>query len=194
ILDGKLKRLRSAFARMRSIAGSAAVTTGDCASIPLPDHSVDYIFTDPPFGENIYYADLNFLVESWHRVLTDPDPEAIVDRVRGKGTHEYQDLMRRGFEEYFRVLKPGRWMTVVFSNSSNAIWRAIQEAIGTAGFVVADVRTLDKQLGSYRQVTSTAVKQDLVISAYKPTEELSERFTLGTADTESVWAFVTEHL
>ena len=32
----------------------------------LPDDSVDYIFTDPPFGENIYYADLNFLVESWH--------------------------------------------------------------------------------------------------------------------------------
>src|SRR5690606_17109607 len=193
ILDGKLKRLRSAFARMRSIAGSAAVTTGDCASIPLPDHSVDYIFTDPPFGENIYYADLNFLVESWHRVLTDPDPEAIVDRVRGKGTHEYQDLMRRGFEEYFRVLKPGRWMTVVFSNSSNAIWRAIQEAIGTAGFVVADVRTLDKRQGSFRQATRSAVKLDLVISAYKPSQALTRYFTLGTASHATLCAFSTEH-
>ena len=34
--------------------------------------SVDYIFTDPPFGENIYYADLNILVESWHGVRTNP--------------------------------------------------------------------------------------------------------------------------
>jgi hypothetical protein len=87
--------------------------------------------------------------------------------------------MRRCFAEYHRVLKPGRWMTVVFSNSSNAIWRAIQEAMGTVGFVVADVRTLDKKQGSYRQVTSSAVKQDLVISAYKPTEALTHRFELG---------------
>ena len=102
--------------------------------------------------------------------------------------------MRACFDEYARVLKPGRWMTVVFSNSANAVWRAIQEALGTAGFVVADVRTLDKQQGSYRQVTSTAVKQDLVISVYKPTEALTERFALGTSSPENAWAFVTEHL
>lgn len=85
-------------------------------------------------------------------------------------------------------------MTVVFSNSSNAVWRAIQEALGTSGFVVADVRTLDKQQGSFHQVTSTAVKQDLVISAYKPTEALAERFALGTSSPENAWAFVAEHL
>ena len=85
-------------------------------------------------------------------------------------------------------------MTVVFSNSKNAIWRAIQEAIGAAGFVVADVRTLDKKQGSFRQVTSSAVKQDLVISSYKPTEELETRFKLGTATLDDVWYFVREHL
>ena len=183
-----------AFATPVAMLGFAVVTTGDCARIPIVANSVDYIFTDPPFGENIYYADLNFLVESWHRVLTNPANEAIVDRAKRKGVHEYQELMRRCFEEYHRVLKPGRWMTVVFSNSSNGIWRAIQEAMGTAGFVVADVRTLDKQQGSYRQVTSTAVKQDLVISAYKPTEALTERFRLGSATPEGTWAFVAEHL
>jgi hypothetical protein len=85
-------------------------------------------------------------------------------------------------------------MTVVFSNSSNAVWRAIQEALGTSGFVVADVRTLDKQQGSFHQVTSTAVKQDLVISAYKPTEALAERFALGVSSPAGAWAFVAEHL
>ena len=102
--------------------------------------------------------------------------------------------MRACFDEYARVLKAGRWITIVFSNSKNSVWRAIQEALGTAGFIVADVRTLDKQQGSYRQVTSTAVKQDLVISAYKPTEALAERFALGTSSPENAWAFVTEHL
>ena len=193
--SGKLKRLvKHAFARPYARAGFVCTTTGTCANISIPDQSIDYIFTDPPFGENIFYADLNYLVESWHRILTDTAPEAIVDKSKGKDILAYQGLMRACFDEYARVLKPGRWMTVVFSNSANAVWRAIQEALGTAGFVVADVRTLDKQQGSYRQVTSSAVKQDLVISAYKPTEALADRFVLGASSPEGAWAFVTEHL
>jgi hypothetical protein len=194
ILDGKLKRLLKVYATSMAIPDVAAINTGTCASIPLPDQCVDYIFTDPPFGENIYYADLNFLVESWHRVWTDESPEAILDRARGKSLHHYQDLMRDCFVEYARVLKPGRWITIVFSNSKNSIWHAIQEALGSAGFVVADVRTLDKKQGSFKQVTSTAVKQDLVISAYKPSDALVSRFKLGVSTADDAWAFVREHL
>ena len=190
----KLGRLGKAFSPMPSQPEGAILQTGDCAHLEVAERSVDYIFTDPPFGENIYYADLNYLVESWHGVRTAPTSEAIVDKAKDKGVHEYQDLMRQCFAEYFRVLKPGRWMTVVFSNSSNGIWRAIQEAMGVAGFVVADVRTLDKKHGSYRQVTSSAVKQDLIISAYKPTAALEESFELGHATPDSAWAFVREHL
>ena len=160
----------------------------------LSDNTIDYIFTDPPFGENIYYADLNFMVESWHRVLTNAAPEAIIDRFKGKGLPEYQRLMQRCFEEYGRVLKPGRWITVVFHNSRNAVWTAIQEALLAAGFVVADVRTMDKQQGSFKQVTSTAVKQDLVISAYKPNDGLEERFALEQGTEGGVWDFVRTHL
>jgi len=85
-------------------------------------------------------------------------------------------------------------MTVVFHNSRNAVWNAIQEAMLGAGFVVADVRTLDKQQGSYRQVTSTAVRQDLVISAYKPNSGLEERFKLEAGTVEGVWDFIRTHL
>jgi 16S rRNA G966 N2-methylase RsmD len=194
ILDGKLKRLGGSF--KRQFAGSAciAVTTGSAALLPIPDDSVDYIFTDPPFGENIYYADLNFLVESWHKVFTDSKPEAIVDQAKDKNLLDYEQLMQVCLKKYYDVLKPGRWMTMVFHNSSNGVWAAIQEALTGAGFVVADVRTLDKQQGSYRQVTSTAVKQDLVISAYKPNGGLEKRFELEKGTEEGVWDFVRTHL
>jgi predicted RNA-binding Zn-ribbon protein involved in translation (DUF1610 family) len=194
ILAGKLDRLSKAFQNSLAARGSAIITTGTAAYLGLPDNCIDYIFTDPPFGENIYYADLNFLVESWYRVLTNAEPEAIIDRAKDKTLTDYQRLMQQCFEEYYRVLKPGRWMTVVFHNSRNAVWNAIQEAMLAAGFVVADVRTMDKQQGSYQQVTSTAVKQDLVISAYKPDGGLEERFHLETGTEEGVWDFIRTHL
>jgi 16S rRNA G966 N2-methylase RsmD/predicted RNA-binding Zn-ribbon protein involved in translation (DUF1610 family) len=194
MLDGKLDRLSKAFSTGYASFGNAIVNTGTAAKLGVPDKSVDYIFTDPPFGENIFYADLNFLVESWHRAKTNAGPEAVVDAAKGKGLPEYQHLMQRCFEEYHRVLKPGRWMTVVFRNSKNAVWNAIQEAMLAAGFVVADVRTLDKQQGSYRQVTSTAVKQDLIISAYRPGQDLEERFRVTAGSEKSAWEFVRSHL
>lgn len=195
ILDGKLNRLAKTFRTFNSFRGAIAINTGTTSSLPLSDMSVDYIFTDPPFGENIYYADLNFLVEAWHGVWTDAKPEAIIDKFKKKALPEYQHLMKSCFQEYYRVLKPGRWMTVVFSNSRAAVWNAIQVALQEAGFVVAEVSALDKVQGSYRQVTSTtAVKQDLVISVYKPNGGLEQRLAERGATPDSAWDFVKTHL
>ncbi|MFQ2477765.1 DNA methyltransferase [Aeromonas caviae] len=194
ILDGKSSRLGKVFQSHYTRPSGVITGTGSTATLQMPEHSIDYIFTDPPFGENIYYSDLNFLVESWYGVLSNANAEAIVDKAKKKGLPEYQELMRRCFSEYYRVLKPGRWVTIVFHNSRNAVWNAIQEALQNVGFVVADVRTLDKQQGSYRQVTSMATKQDLVISAYKANENLEECFKLTAGTEEGGWEFVKNHL
>ena len=195
ILEGKLKRLAKTFQAFTPRAGDAAVATGTAANLSLPNNSIDYVFTDPPFGANIFYADLNFLVESWHGVTTDARPEAIMDSFKDKALPEYQHLMQQCFAEYHRVLKPGRWMTVVFSNSKASVWNAIQVALQQAGFVVAEVTALDKKQGSYRQVTATtAVKQDLVISVYKPNGGLETRLAERGAAPESAWDFVETHL
>lgn len=195
VLGGKLKRLSKAFEPTRWRESDAFISTGSVANLPVANSSIDYIFTDPPFGENIFYADLNFLVEGWHGVVTAASAEAIVDKPKKKGLPEYQHLMQKSFSEYYRVLKPGRWMTVVFSNSKAAVWNAIQVALQQAGFVVAEVTALDKVQGSYRQVTSaTAVKQDLVISAYKPNGGLEDRFNRDGPTVDSAWDFVQTHL
>ena len=194
VLRNKLNRLKQTFNPTPSKAQAVAISVSDCSTPTVSQQTVDYIFTDPPFGENIPYADLNYVVESWHGVTTSSRHEAAVDRAKGKKLLDYQHLMQRCFEEYHRVLKPGRWMTVVFHNSRNAVWNSIQEAMVAAGFVVADVRTLDKKQGSFRQVTSTAVKQDLVISAYKPNGGLEERFRLSAGTEDGAWEFVRTHL
>ena len=161
----------------------------------IPDNSVDYIFTDPPFGGNLNYSELSYLWESWLGVITNNRCEAIMNSTQGKGLPEYQTLMEQCFIEYYRVLKPNRWITIEFHNSQNSVWTAIQEGIQRAGFIVADVRTLDKKQGSFKQVTSTAaVKQDLIISAYKPTSAFIREFEDRAGDPEMAWEFVRQHL
>jgi len=162
------------------------------------ESSVDYIFTDPPFGSNIIYSDLNLIWESWLKVSTNTDKEAVIHRRKKDNAftlENYTHLMASCFAEMYRVLKPGRWITVEFHNTKNSIWNAIQESLQQAGFVIADVRILDKQLQTFKQATAVgSVKQDLVISAYKPNGGLEKRFKLEAGTEEGAWDFVQTHL
>jgi DNA modification methylase len=157
--------------------------------------SLDYIFLDPPFGSNLNYSELSFNWESWLKVWTNNQPEAIENSVQGKGPAEYRQLMTACFREAYRVLKPGRWMTVEFSNTKAAVWNSIQTALAEVGFIIANVSALDKQQGSFKAVTTpTAVKQDLIISAYKPNGGFEERFSHEAETEAGVWDFVRTHL
>ena len=195
VLGGKLTRLEKVFATLPPRRQPSFLGTGSTAEVNLGDSTLDYIFTDPPFGSNIFYADLNLLTESWHRVFTSSGPEAVVDTFKNKALAEYHSLMLSCFKRYFRALKPGRWLTVEFSNSSASVWNTIQTTLQEAGFVVANVAALDKQQGSFRAVTTTtAVKQDLVISAYKPNGGLEDRFAKRGETEEGVWDFMRTHM
>jgi len=147
----------------------------DCSQIR--DNIIDYIFTDPPFGDNLMYSELNFISEAWLRIYTNNNSEAIVNNVQNKNLNDYTKLMTQGFKEMYRILKPNRWITVVFHNSKASVWNSIQESITRAGFIIAQVSTLDKKQGSFKQVTSAgAVKNDLVINAYKPKKDFEDKF------------------
>jgi len=123
------------------------------------------------------YSELNFLWEAWLKVKTNNKSEAIVNNTQNKGLSEYHALMYESFKEFHRILKPNRWITVEFHNSKSSIWNAIQDALTKAGFVVASVAVLDKKQGTFKQITSAgAVKNDLVISAYKPKGSFQRKF------------------
>ena len=161
----------------------------------IPDNSIDYIFTDPPFGGNLMYSELSSLWEAWIKVSTCNQTEAIVSSAQNKSTNDYSQLMQRCFKEYYRVLKPNRWITVEFHNSKNAVWYAIQQALSLAGFIIADVRVLDKQKGTIKQlINTTSVQQDLVISAYKPTESFMQQLQEQAGNSDTAWEFTRQHL
>jgi len=196
ILANRIRRLAKARTSLSDFQEHGCLmTTSSSTSFEMGSNSVDYIFIDPPFGSNLNYSELSFLWESWLKVWTNNVPEAIENSAQGKGLSEYRQLMTSCFKEAYRVLKPGRWMTVEFSNTKASVWNSIQTALTEAGFIVANVSALDKKQGSFKAVTTpTAVKQDLVISAYKPNGGFEERFLKQAQTEEGVWDFVRTHL
>jgi DNA modification methylase len=193
IRNMKIKLIYDALKQIKDNSLVTNQSTGQLINFPC--NTVDYIFTDPPFGGNLNYSELSFLWEAWLKVFTNQKHEAIISTVQGKGLLEYQSLMTQCFSECYRVLKAGHWMTVEFHNSQNSVWNAIQESLMRAGFIIADVRTINKQQGSFNQVTTTsAVKQDLVISSYKPKESFKREFISRAGSEETAWSFVRHHL
>lgn len=171
------------------------LSTESAQGIDLPPNSLDYAFIDPPFGANIMYSELNALWEGWLGVLTDIKYESIESKAQGKSLDDYRRMMTKGLKNVYEALKPGRWVTVEFSNTQASVWNAIQTSLQEAGFVVANIAALDKKKGSFKAITTTtAVKQDLVISAYKPNGGLEERFEKIGGTEDSVWDFVRTHL
>lgn len=193
LLKEKLKSMQNVFGMKKGYVLVTNQSTTDYVNIP--NNSIDYIFTDPPFGDNLNYSELNMIWESWLKIKTNNEKEAVVNDVQKKELYDYQRLMELCFLQYYKVLKPNRWITVEFHNSKNAVWNSIQESLQKAGFVVADVRTLDKQKGTTKQLSNySAVKQDLIISAYKPKTDIKNRILMNAGTDFTVWEFVRNHL
>ena len=102
-------------------AKSVIVSTQSATDLRnIPDNSIDYVFTDPPFGRNIIYSEANFLWESWLGVFEDTQKEAIIFKVfKKKVLRNYEDIMTSAFKEFIVFLKPNRWVTIEFSSTSN---------------------------------------------------------------------------
>jgi DNA modification methylase len=168
--------------------------TNSASNVYTNDNTIDYIFIDPPFGSNIMYSELNYITESWLKILTNNKEEAIENNTQHKKIFDYQRIMTKCFSEYYRVLKTEHWMTVEFSNTNAAVWNTIKNGIQKAGFIIANIASLDKKQGSFNAQTSpTAVKQDLVISCYKPSKEFELHFVQQDGITNT-WSFVDEQL
>jgi 16S rRNA G966 N2-methylase RsmD len=190
-LEDKVKKLAQVDVPLRS--AQVMVGTGCARSLPLDDASVDYVFIDPPFGQNIIYSDVNIVTEAFVGGLTDKRFEAIVNPTEGKYLGSYTQAMTECFTEIRRVLKPGRWLTLVFSNSRSAVWNSIQLSLARSGFVVTDVRVLNKGGGTiYQDSFAGTAKQDLVVSSYRPADHVERLVQSGSRDL--VWKFVDELL
>jgi 16S rRNA G966 N2-methylase RsmD len=122
------------------IASQSALDLNDKPAV-IPSNSIDYVFTDPPYGGSVQYMELSTMWVSWLKGMNnDPrfqlnfDEEVTINDVQGKDFDFYHKMLRASFEEVYRVLKPNCWLTVTFHNTEIRIYNSIIKAIVLSGF------------------------------------------------------------
>jgi len=102
----------------------------------IPSNSIDYIFTDPPYGDAVPYLELDYMWSSWLGFNVNFEDEIIISDspVRKKTSEIYEKMLKAAFKQVYRVLKQNKYMTVTFHSTNIMIWNAIIKSVVFAGF------------------------------------------------------------
>lgn len=152
----------------------ARVVRGRAQRLPLEDESVDAVVTDPPYYDNISYADLSDYFYVWHKralgrtfptlfatSVTPKKAEAVVAPHRhseGKdaAARFYEKQMQAAFSEAHRVLKPAGPMVVVYAHKTTLGWSTLVDSLRNGGFQVTEAWPLSTEKPSRAAQMDTA--------------------------------------
>lgn len=149
------------------------ISISSATELGLINESIDYAYYDPPYGSNINYSELNIMWEAWLNSITDNKYEIIENKFQGKGRLEYEKMMLKSLQEAYRVLKPDRWLTMIYSYSDPSMYRTIQNIARKAGFIdYGDITHINSISKTKAQLDSDRTQQRyLVINFKKPKNE-----------------------
>jgi len=176
--EGKVKRIcdgkqeMSYFIKNETI-DNAQIIKGTATDLSfLPRESVDYIYTDPPYGKKIPYLDLSAMWNAWLDLeVTEKDyqQEAIEGGERNKSKEDYNELIAQSIKEMYRVLKFDRWLSFVFAHKDPEFWHLIINTAESCGFEYAGAVAQKNGQTSFkkRQNPFTVLSGQLIINFRK---------------------------
>ncbi|MDP4280446.1 MAG: DNA methyltransferase [Dehalococcoides mccartyi] len=187
-------------------SGKVMISTESALDLSaIPSNSVDYIFTDPPYGNTYQYRELNAVWNGWLINDASPHPEdMVVNEYQGKDEIEWGKMFLQSFRECARVLKPGRCLSLCFHHTSSEMWTIVQDMMSECGFLVEDIKTATSigtgQRSYYQRVLNNTVQRDLVINFRKPkpSELPAATIIIGNEDkatfSEKVQRIISDYL
>lgn len=138
----------------------------------LPEDSVDYVFTDPPYGGNIAYLDLSTMWNAWlgFRVTKEDQEEELIEGGSlAKSKAQYIESLTSALEQIARVLKPERWLSLVFAHRDLAFWSAIISSCGNVGLRYVNAVPQPSTLPSFTKIANplTTLSGEMIVNFRK---------------------------
>jgi DNA modification methylase len=148
-------------------------------SLPLKDvedNSINYVLTDPPYGDVIQYSELTFIWNTWIEKNQNVIEELIINPVQDKDMDYFIAQISIFISECFRVLKDNGKITICFQNKDPDIWFKLIRIAKFNGYLLDSVEAFDYQGSPYNKNWSTrSPKMDLYVTLIKSQKALGSR-------------------
>lgn len=146
---------------------SKEVLSQDAKNLTLENDSIDYVFTDPPYGGAVPYFEQSIIWNSWLGFKPDYDDEIVISdsKEREKHNSHYQIEINKAFAEISRVLKKDHYFSLTYHSLSGLEWKAITNACIKNGFELVDYRWLVQKSFTPRQINrAKSIKGDVLVT------------------------------
>ncbi len=178
------------------IAPPTEVINGDAGDLPLDNESVDCIVFDPPYHDNVCYAELSDYFYVWLKrtagyvfpehfatYLAEKEQEAIASPARFRqqaskdasarqlATDDYEAKMAEIFAECRRVIKPDGIMTVMFNHKTTTAWDALTVGLIQAGFSIIRTWPVKTESESSIHIRGKAASRTTILLVCRPRQD-----------------------
>ena len=191
-LKRKVKPFAETYTMLQDCTGQVTIHNSSSAKMAESNNSIDFVFTDPPFGDYIPYAEVNQINELWLNKVTRREDEIIISASQGKDVMTYQKLLMQVFSEINRVLKPTHYASIVFHAAKAKVWGAFSEAVTGAGLQIVLTNILDKTQASFKQVVSDGSVQGDPLFLLKKSS--TRKHVSQLTDEDVLRSLLTDHM
>ncbi len=169
---------------------SFTILNDDAKSLSVKSETVDYVFTDPPYGDAVPYFEQSVIWNSWMNFVPQYESEIVISdsKQRQKNTSNFEEDINMAFSEIRRVLKPKKYFSLTYHSLSGLEWKAITNACIRNGFELVDFQWLVQKSFTPRQLNRLkSIKGDVLVTFKKC--ELPKELNLAP-DSEVIQIFV----
>lgn len=155
---------------------SYSIIQEDAKALPIEDESIDYVFTDPPYGDTVPYFEQSIIWNAWLKLVPRYNDEIVVSdsKVREKDNDVFEKDIFASFREIRRVLKPDRYFSLTYHSLSGLEWKAISNACIQNGFELINYEWLVQKTLPPRQINRIkTIKGDVLVTLKKSAIDLS---------------------
>jgi DNA modification methylase len=182
--------------KMTRNSAAYMLLTGDAKNLGIQDEKIDYIFTDPPYGDSVPYFEQSIIWNTWLGKSADFDNEIVISdsKERFKKKLEYREEIDSAIKEIWRVLKPQGFFTLTFHSVSGETWYSVFSACMLAGFEVMDIEIIIQKTFAPRQLNrKNSVKGDMAVT-FKKSNMLSDEPHLSEKETQAILLDIAQRL